>query len=63
MMKSQAVAFLLGFALTSIVLLFIPGIYKNNNSSKKSNASVTRTTGDTTVPNGHFSNNTAIVSH
>ena len=59
-MKSQAVAFLLGFTLTSVVLLFIPGIYKN---TKKGNASVIRTTGDsTTVSNGHFSANTAIVA-
>ena len=61
-MKSQAVAFLLGFALTSVVLLFIPGIYKNTN--RKGHASVIRTTGDsTTASNGHFNTtNTAIVS-
>ncbi len=34
MFKSQAVAFLLGFTLTSVVLLCIPGIYKKNNQDR-----------------------------
>jgi len=33
MFKSQAVAFLLGFTLTSLVLLCIPGIYKKNSQA------------------------------
>jgi hypothetical protein len=67
-MKSQAVAFLLGFTLTSFLLLFVPGIYKN--TSKTGNggdhrlASVTRATGDsTTVTTDHFSNSPAIANH
>jgi hypothetical protein len=34
MFKSQAVAFLLGFTLTSVVLLCIPGLYKKNNQGQ-----------------------------
>jgi hypothetical protein len=34
MFKSQAVAFLLGFTLTSLVLLCIPGIYKKNKEAR-----------------------------
>lgn len=34
MFKSQAVAFLLGFTLTSVVLLCIPGLYKKNNQDQ-----------------------------
>lgn len=33
MMKSQTVAFLLGFTLTSVVLLFVPGISKKTSQT------------------------------
>jgi len=36
MMKSQAVAFFLGFALTSAVLLFVPGISKRTSQAGNS---------------------------
>lgn len=36
MFRSQAVAFLLGFTLTSVVLLCVPGIYKKNNQGRSS---------------------------
>lgn len=39
MFKSQAVAFLLGFTLTSVVLLCIPGLYKKNNQGQANHKS------------------------
>ena len=62
-MKSQAVAFLLGFTLTSVVLLLIPGISKKTSQTvhagdhKFAGVIGTQNTaaGDSTVvTNGHF---------
>lgn len=58
-MKSQAVAFFLGFALTSVVLLFVPGISKRTsqagNPGDNKLASVIGTSGDSTgVTTGHL---------
>jgi len=71
MIKSQAVAFLLGFALTSVVLLFVPGISKrtsqagNTGDNKLAGVISTQNTtaGDsTTVTNGHFNANPTIIT-
>lgn len=56
-MKSQAVAFLLGFALTSLVLLCIPGVYKNTSKTGSRGeaklASVIKTSGDSSIVNNN----------
>ena len=71
MIKSQAVAFLLGFALTSVVLLLVPGISKRtsrtSNSGDQKLAGVigtqNTTGGDSTaVTNGHFNANPTIIT-
>ena len=71
MIKSQAVAFLLGFALTSVVLLLIPGISKRTsqtgNPGDQKLASVigtqNTTAGDSTdVTHGHFTANPTIIT-
>ncbi len=62
-MKSQATAFLLGFALTSFVLFLIPGMGKRSSQVKQPNrAAQYAQSNDTTVVNGHFNTNTAIVT-
>jgi hypothetical protein len=63
MMKSQAVAFLLGFALTSVVLLFVPGMSKRTSHAGTTGdnklagviSTQNTTAGDSTVvTSGHF---------
>jgi len=63
-MKSQAIAFLLGFTLTSFVLFFVPGVVKK--TSQVSHPNDQKLAGmlhdSTAVTNGHFNTSPTVAT-
>jgi len=55
-MKSQAIAFLFGFGITSLVLFFVPGVVKKTSQvSRPNDQKLAGMLPDSTaVTNGHF---------
>ena len=67
-MKSQALAFLLGFAVTSCILFFIPGVSKR---TSQANTKVQKLAGagqnperndSSSISNGHLNTNAVVVT-